>query len=154
MFHSTTGLIHLLSAGVAMLAGAIVLLNTKGGRFHQRVGYVYVGAMLVMLLTAFMIYTLFGRFGPFHWLAIFSSLTLAGGIVPMYFRRQIKGWMYWHYYCMNWSVVGLYAAFWAETLTRTLPMQHFWLVVVAATGATAAIGSILIRRHAKRLLPM
>ncbi|OON70181.1 hypothetical protein [Hymenobacter sp. CRA2] len=67
-------------------------------------------------------------------------------------RQRIGNWQHWHYYFMNWSVVGLYAAFWAETITRTLPIAQFWPAVVGATTATATLGAILIRRNAARLL--
>lgn len=152
MIHSTTGLVHLSAALLAMVTGAIVLLNTKGGLLHKRVGYVYVGSMLILNLTAFLIYHLFGKFGPFHWLAAISLLSLAWGMIPVLLRNRVNKWIYWHYYFMNWSVVGLYAAFWAEALTRTLPMGQFWPVVIAATTLTAVLGSYLIRRNASRLL--
>jgi hypothetical protein len=153
MFHTTIGLVHLISALLAMVAGGVVLLNTKAGTFHKRAGYVYVVLMLVLNGTAFQIYQLFGRFGPFHWLALVSLTSVLGGMLPVLFRRYVRDWLDWHYYFMNWSVVGLYAAFWAETLTRTLPMRQFWGIVVVATGLTGFIGSRLIRRHAARLLP-
>jgi Predicted membrane protein (DUF2306) len=152
MFHTTIGLVHLISALLAMVAGGVVLLNTKAGTFHKRAGYVYVVLMLVLNGTAFQIYQLFGRFGPFHWLALVSLTSVLGGMLPVLFRRYVRDWLDWHYF-MNWSVVGLYAAFWAETLTRTLPMRQFWGIVVVATGLTGFIGSRLIRRHAARLLP-
>ena len=152
MFHSTTGLVHLSAALLAMITGAIVLLNTKGGSLHKRVGYAYVVSMLLLNLTAFLIYHLFGKFGPFHWLAALSLICLTGGMIPVLLRHRINKWIYWHYYFMNWSVVGLYAAFWAETLTRTLPMGQFWPVVMVATTLTAVLGSYLIRRNASRLL--
>lgn len=153
MFHSTVGLVHLISALIAMVTGAIVLLNTKGGIFHKRAGYGYVVSMIVLNITAFMIYRLFGRFGPFHVLAIISMVGIVGGMVPVLYRRRINGWIYLHYYFMNWSVVGLYAAFWAETLTRTLPVNRFWPVVMGATLVTTIIGSYLIRKNAVRFLP-
>lgn len=153
MFHSATGLIHLLSALLAMLAGGVVLLSHKGGRWHRQVGYLYVGAMLVVNATAFTIFRVTGHFGPFHWLALVSLASLAGGMVPALARGRIRGWLYWHYYFMSWSVVGLYAAFWAETFTRLLPMHVFWPVVVGATAATTAVGARLIRRNAAHLLP-
>jgi uncharacterized membrane protein len=153
MFHTTIGLIHLIAALLAMVAGAVVLLNTKAGTFHKRVGYVYVVLMLVLNGTAFQIYQLFGRFGPFHWMALVSLASVLGGMLPVLFRRYVGGWVYWHYYFMNWSVVGLYAAFWAETFTRTLPVRQFWGIVALSTAITAFIGSRLIRRHATRLLP-
>ncbi len=52
---------------------------------------------------------------------------------------------------MNWSVVGLYCAFWAETGTRLLDGQHFWWVVALASFGTAMIGMILINKKAKAL---
>ena len=151
--HSPLGLIHIVSAVVAMIAGAIVLLNQKTTRFHKRTGYVYVGSMVILNATAFLIYHLFGRFGPFHVAAVFSTVSILGGMVPMFFRRQITGWLHWHYFFINWSVVGLYAAFWAETLVRLVPMAQFWPVVVGATVGTAITGSILIRKNKSRFLP-
>lgn len=130
-----------------------MLLNKKGGVFHKRAGYTYVVSMLVLNVTAFMIYRLFGKFGPFHVLAIISMAGIVGGMIPVIFRRHIGGWIYYHYYFINWSVVGLYAAFWAETLTRTLPMGRFWPIVMGATAVTASIGSYLIRKNAARFLP-
>lgn len=152
MVHSTLGLIHLVAALLAMLSGAVVIANPKAGPFHRRVGYVYVGSMLVLNLTAFQIYHLFGRFGPFHALAIFSLLCVIAGIVPALFRKKVRSWIYWHYYFMNWSVVGLYAAFWAELLTRTLPAGKFWSIVIAASSITTGIGAYFIRKNATRLL--
>ncbi|MBO0952566.1 DUF2306 domain-containing protein [Fibrella forsythiae] len=151
MFHSTTGLVHLLAALVALVSGSTVLLRPKRGRFHKRAGYVHLTSMLLNL-TALLIYHLFGRFGPFHWLAVLGLLCLTGGMVPALLRSRINSWIYWHYYFMSWSVVGLFAAFWSETLTRDLPVGQFWPLVLLATLVTAMAGSFLIRRYAPRLL--
>lgn len=156
MVHSPIGLVHLTAALLAMISGAIVLLNTKGGLLHKRAGYVYVAAMLTVNGTAFMLYHLFGKFGVFHWLALVSLTAILGGMVPALLRKTPtfrESWIYWHYYFMNWSVVGLYAAFWAETFTRLSLGRQFWPLVFGATLATAFIGSRLIRKHAARLLP-
>jgi uncharacterized membrane protein len=153
MFHSTIGLIHLLSALLAMAAGAVVFLNRKGGLLHKRIGYLYTMLMLVVNVTAFFIFRVTGSFGTFHWLALVSLTALLGGMGPVLARKRISGWIYWHYYFMSWSVVGLYAAFWAETFTRLLPMSRFWPAVVVATAATMLVGSFLIRRNAAHLLP-
>lgn len=152
LVHSATGVVHLLSALIAMVLGAAVLLLNKGTRRHKQVGYGYVVAMILVNATAFMIYQLYGRFGPFHVAALFSGISIAGGMVPMLFRRRISGWLHYHYFFMNWSVVGLYAAFWAETLVRLFPMNQFWPVVVLATSLTTGVGSYLINRHKARLL--
>ncbi|QKZ13702.1 DUF2306 domain-containing protein [Spirosoma sp. KUDC1026] len=154
MAHSPIGLLHLISALLAVITGSMVLLNAKGGVFHKRAGYVYVASMVVLNGTALMIYRLFGTFGSFHILAVFSSVSILGGMVPAVFRHRVRDWLIWHYYFMNWSVVGLYAAFWAETFTRTLPMGQFWPIVVVATSITTAIGGYLIRKNAVRFEPL
>ncbi|MDU0371433.1 DUF2306 domain-containing protein [Hymenobacter endophyticus] len=154
MFHSPIGLVHLVSALLAMVAGAVVLLNRKGSPLHKRIGYLYVAAMLAVNATAFFIYRVTGHFGVFHWFALVSLASMAGGMVPVLVRKHISGWIYWHYYFMSWSVVGLYAAFWAETFTRVLPMSRFWPAVVVATAGTMMLGTVLIRRNAAHLLPV
>lgn len=151
---STIGLIHVIAAVVALLTGTLIFFINKGGLLHRRIGYGYVVSMLILNISAFMIYRLFGKFGPFHVMALFSTTCILGGMVPALFRHRVRNWLQWHYYFMNWSVVGLYTAFWAETFTRTLPMGRFWPIVVGATVMTTAIGSVLIRRHAARLLPV
>ncbi|CCH52300.1 hypothetical protein BN8_01289 [Fibrisoma limi BUZ 3] len=152
MIHSTTGLVHICSALLAMLLGAIVLLGKKGTTTHKRIGYGYVGAMGVLNVTAFLIYDLFGHFGPFHIAALISSGSIVAGMVPVLFRHRINGWLIYHYYFMNWSVVGLYAAFWAETLVRAVPMRAFWPVVMIATLATTVVGAWLIRKNKDRFI--
>jgi len=152
LVHSPIGLLHLTAAVVAMITGALVILTPKATVGHKRIGYVYVVSMLLVNLTAFLIYRLFGKFGPFHVAAIFSSVTILGGMIPILFRRRFTDWLSYHYFFMNWSVVGLYAAFWAETLVRLFPMAQFWPVVMLATLATTLTGSILIRRHKDRFL--
>lgn len=152
MIHSTLGFIHTASALLAMVTGALVIVNPKMGTLHKRLGYGYVVSMLLLNSTAFQIYHLFGRFGPFHILAIMSLICVLGGIIPALARQHVRNWLHWHYYFMTWSVVGLYAAFWAELFTRTLPMGQFWPVVLGATGVTSWLGSYFIRKHATRLL--
>ncbi|GAB3697944.1 hypothetical protein GCM10027592_22560 [Spirosoma flavus] len=147
LIHSPAGALHLYAALAALVLGTCVLLLPKGSKTHKQVGYGYVVAMILVNVTAFMLYNLFGKFGPFHVAALFSGLSIIGGMLPIIFRRYVPGWFYYHYYFMNWSVVGLYAAFWAETLVRLFPMQQFWPVVVAATSLTAFMGTYLINRN-------
>lgn len=152
ILHSTTGVIHLVAALAAMGLGTAVLLTAKGTLAHKRVGYGYVVAMITVNVTAFNIYVLYHKFGPFHFAALWSSVSIVAGMVPVLIKRPGKGrWLGIHYYFMNWSVVGLYAAFWAETLVRFFPMQQFWPVVIVATVGTTIIGGRLIRKHQARL---
>ncbi len=147
---SPLGWFHTAVAVIAMVCGAWVILNPKGGRRHRQVGYAYAAAMLLMNVTALMIYRLFGGIGPFHIFAVFSLATTGWGVWVAW-RRQ-PGWFQSHYYMMCWSVVGLYAAFWSEVGARVVPMSRFWPVVIGATVLTTIIGARLIRRYRDRFV--
>ena len=112
-----TGLIHLISSIIALITGVFVLTTAKGTKAHKQIGYIYVISMIILNITAFMIYRLFGKFGIFHWFAILSFLTLLLGIYPVLVKNFIN-YLLVHFNYMYWSVVGLYCAFCAEILTR------------------------------------
>ena len=114
---NTTGLIHLIVSIIALITGLIVLLTTKGTKRHKQIGYIYAMSMLLVNLTAFLIYRLFGKFGIFHWFALLSCLTLLAGMYPVLVKKS-KNFLLLHFNYMYWSVVGLYCAFCAEILTR------------------------------------
>jgi len=58
LLHLPVSTLHLLAA---LVAGTAVLYLPKATVGHRRMGWAYVGIMGVVLLTAFGIYTLFGR---------------------------------------------------------------------------------------------
>lgn len=146
------GLIHLVSALVAMIFGMVVIFNKKGTKLHIGFGYAYTVAMLVLNVTAFMIYKLFGTFGPFHIAALISTASLLGGIIPVYLKKPEKGWLYLHYEFMNWSIIGLYAAFWSETFSRFFSFAGFWVLVITATAMTIAIGFYFLKKRKQEIL--
>ena len=137
---SNIGLIHVIAALVATVAGTIVILSRTGTKFHKQVGYTYAISMLVLNITAFMTYRLFGTIGIFPYAAILSLLTLIGGMVPA-IRRTNKNWIYQHFSLMYWSVIGLYAAFASEALTR-IPETPFFGMVGIATALITLIGAL------------
>lgn len=145
--HSSIGIIHLAAAVAAVLAGTVVLAQTKGTRLHRRWGYAYVAAMLVLNGTAFGIYRLFGGWGPFHYAATLSMLTLAMGFAPALIR--MPEWKRWHVAGMYWSVIGLYAALVSEVITR-IPGLHFGLMVGLATSAVMLAGGVAFRKNNRR----
>ena len=112
-----TGLIHLIVSIIALITGLVVLITTKGTKRHKQIGYIYAISMVILNITAFMIYKLFGKFGIFHWFALVSCLTLLLGIYPV-LVKNFKNYLLVHFNYMYWSVVGLYCAFCAEILTR------------------------------------
>lgn len=147
--HSTEGFIHLISSIAALAFGTLVLFNTKGTRLHKRLGYGYVISMVVLNLTAFSIYRLFGRFGPFHIAAIVSTTTLFAGIIPALFLRHKKSWIIFHFKFMYWSVIGLYAAFVSEIMVR-VPVIRFWWSVGGATFIVVGLGVYFSIRQSKK----
>lgn len=139
LVHSTTGLVHILAALAAMVVGTIVLVIKKGTRTHRFLGYLYFYLMLTLNGTAFMLYGLLGTFGPFHVAAVISLLTLMAGFVPVIRRKPRSKWLMQHFTFMYFSIVGLYAAFVSETLTR-IPKTPFYTMVFAASLLITMIG--------------
>ena len=88
--YSTTGWIHLTTSIIALITGTMILAMKKGTATHIKVGYIYVISMLIVVVTAFMIYRLFDGRGIFHCAAVVSGVTLASGMVPVIFRRPKK----------------------------------------------------------------
>lgn len=147
--HSPEGFVHLLSSVAALVLGTFVLLTAKGTRLHTRFGYGYIISMVILNITAFSIYRLFGRFGPFHIAAIASSLTLLAGIIPPLFLRNRKSWFVLHFTFMYYSVIGLYAAFVSEVMVR-LPGFRFWWSVTGATLVVVAIGVYVFKSQSEK----
>lgn len=143
--HSSTGLVHVLTAIAAMVVGAIVLLIKKGTTVHRFFGYLYFYLMLILNGTAFMLYGLFGTFGPFHIAALVSLLTLLAGFIPVIRRKPKNKWLMQHFTFMYFSVVGLYAAFASETLTR-IPKTPFFSMVFIASFLITWAGVFLYKK--------
>lgn len=126
-----------------------MILNVKGNSIHKKVGYLYVISMILTNLTAIFTQSLF-VFGPFHFLAVFSLLTVLFGMAWPLFLRENKNWLYWHFQAMSWSYVGLWAAFVSEIAVR-LPFVGvgilFGIVVGLSTLLVCIIGGYIIVKH-------
>ena len=134
IYSNEIGLMHLIASIIALITGTWVITTQKGTAIHKKIGYIYVVSMTVLIITAFMIYRLFGGFGIFHIAAIISTIALLGGMIPVILRKPEKSWLGLHYNFMYWSVMGLYAAFVAEVLTRVPQTRFFWMVGIATFG--------------------
>lgn len=145
---STLGWIHTLFGLVALLAGTAVIFLKKGTRWHRTLGHVYLTNMIALNVSALFIYKLYGRFGPFHWMALGSLLTLIVGMIPVFTRRPKGGWLELHAAFINGSFVGLVAATAAE-ITSRIPgtADYFGLVVGITTALVIGIGATLIHRN-------
>lgn len=138
--------LHIAAAVAAMLLGLLVLFRRKGTRSHRRLGYAYVAAMMVLNLSAFGMYRLFGIFGPFHIAAVVSTLTIAAGMRAILKRPRTQRTVELHLVFMYWSVLGLYAAFFSELMVRVRINGAFMIIVSIATGVTVLFGALLQRR--------
>jgi uncharacterized membrane protein len=84
------GWTHTAAALAALIAGAAVLLTRKGTRRHRQLGWAYAVSMLLLNVTALLIYRLFGRFGPFHVGALFSLVTVIAGTSAAFGARHAR----------------------------------------------------------------
>lgn len=158
IFSTNAGLVHLLASILALITGTLVLLLKKGTDIHKRIGYLYSLSMVVLLITAFMIYNLFGGWGIFHWAAVVSSLTLAAGMIPMILKKPRKQYVSLHLNFMYWSVMGLYGAFFAETMVRLpevvlehgAPNSVFYNTVGIVVFIVMAAGGYLFYRNREK----
>lgn len=118
------GLIHLITAVLALFTGTLILIKSKGSKYHKQIGYVYALSMSIMLITSFMIYRLFNGIGIFHFFSILSTYSLMRGMYAI-LRRKSKNFLTQHFHNMYWSVMGLYGAFVAEIMVR-LPFSNLF----------------------------
>ena len=139
----------MLTALAAILLGAIVLLMRKGTRRHRWLGRSYLFAMLALNATALMDYELFGRFGPFHWMALISLATVVAAYVAA--RRRAPGWKWRHANFMAGSYVGLMAAATAEVASRVPAWSFAWSVIISSAVVIVA-GLWLMKKMLPRTL--
>jgi uncharacterized membrane protein len=144
------GLIHSVFGLVALAFGLAVVARRKGTMSHRRLGRLYLGSMVGLNGTSFLIYDLFGVFGPFHIAALFSLGTLVAGWLPVLLRRPRRGWLEVHGYLMSWSLVGLVAAFVAEIGVR-IPGAPFGPVVIGGTILVMILGGLTIHTSVPKI---
>lgn len=150
---STLGWVHIVFGIVALLAGSGVLLRRKGTRWHRTLGHFYLSAMIGLNVTALFIYRLFGDFGPFHWMAVASLITLLVGMVPVFTRRPKGRWLELHGAFISGSYVGLVAATASEITGRAPGTGEFvGLSVAITTVLIISIGVYLIQRNLNKAI--
>jgi uncharacterized membrane protein len=136
------GTVHVVLGVMALALGLLVVVMRKGTAGHRRAGLFYAVVMVLLNATALMIYDLFGRFGPFHALALVSMATLTAGVVPVWLRRP-RAWLELHARFMSWSYAGLIAAFFSEIGSR-VPGVGFTAGVLVPTTVVMLAAALLI----------
>lgn len=147
IIHSNTGLAHLVFACLALITGSFVLALRKGSKLHKQIGYAYVVMMLFTNVTAFGLYHLFGKFGPFHFAALLSLASVTMGFIPAIQRKPKTQWLERHIAWMYWSVIGLYAAFASEVVVRIPGVQFFAMVGLATFAVIFAGMWVYIKKY-------
>lgn len=156
LYYDWIGFIHLMASVFALASGTQVMWMKKGTKLHKQIGYLYAASMLTVFVTSFFIYRLFGGFGIFHIAAIVGFLTLLAGMLPVITKKPKEKWIRLHYSFMYWSVIGLYAAFISETLTR-IPDTPFYGMLGLATFGVMLVASLcfafLQKKWDKKYMP-
>ena len=139
--HTPYSLMHVISALIALPAGAVVTLAPKGNGMHRLLGIVYVFAMLVANMAALMIYSLTGHFDLFHAFAILALAYTGLGLGAALLRP--RNWLVHHVRWMTWSYLSLLAATLNEIATR-LPLHLNSAPRALGVGAGTAALIVLV----------
>lgn len=125
---------HVIASVMGLITSTIVLVAAKGTQFHRKTGYVFVVTMLIINISALMIYRLTGKFNFLHIFAIVSLVSLIRGMLPA-MRRNSTNWLQTHITGMTAAALGVWAAGIAELITRVL-RHHLTptLTIVFAVG--------------------
>jgi uncharacterized membrane protein len=144
-----TGAVHMLLGLVALGLGSAVVTMEKGTPRHRRIGLAYVAVMLGLNGTAFLLYGLWGRWGPFHTLAVVSLATVGIGLLSAWLQRP-RRWVEVHARFMAWSYAGVLAAFFSEIGAR-LPGVGLLPGVLVPSTVVIGIAAVVIHRRVPRL---
>ena len=127
--------LHVLTAVLALLVGAVQLRRPKGTRAHRRVGWAYVLLLLVLNTTALSLYRETGRWNHFHWLAVASLVTLVIALGALAADRH--RWWPVHAYAMAGSYLGVILAGLFQLATH---VPHRGPALALATGFGLVVG--------------
>ena len=150
-YRVSTGPIHVAAAVAALVLGGAILRAPKGTRRHVALGRGFVAVMGVQLTAAFATREE-TTFGPFHVLAVVSTLTVGAGWLTYRVAGRGSDAVRAHGMFMIWAYAGLVAAGAAQLANNGLPDAAPWPVVLTSLvvlGTTAG----LVRRHAEALHP-
>jgi uncharacterized membrane protein len=163
--HSPLGAIHTLTAMLALAIGAVVLSIKKGTGLHKKLGYFYVGCMIVLNVSAIPITNMTGSFGLFHVFVVVSLPTIIAAIYFPVFARENPNWKLRHFEFMFWSYAGLIAAFIAEVMVRLPAIFAFselevkavsgsyisFFIAFAILGVVMGVSEFLFRRYRRKM---
>ncbi|MGB5188547.1 hypothetical protein [Robiginitalea sp.] len=130
--------LHIGSALLALILAAVVLIASKGTRFHKRMGYFFTISLVLVNGSAALMYNLTGRFNLLHVFVMISLGSLIYGMIPA-IRRKPVNWLRRHISGMTGAALGVWAAGLAELTIRVLPG---FLNPTQIMGIAAGIGVV------------
>ena len=99
--------LHALPGLLALILGSIVLLSKKGTKTHKRRGYIWLGLMLLISLTAIFIQEINpGSYSLIHLLIPWTIFSIIFGIyaIKKFKDTKNKVWRNLH----QWTMIGLF----------------------------------------------
>jgi len=99
--------LHALPGLLALILGSIVLLSKKGTKTHKRRGYIWLGLMLLLSLTAVFIQEINpGSYSLIHLLIPWTIFSIIFGIyaIKKFNVTKNKVWRNLH----QWTMIGLF----------------------------------------------
>lgn len=103
------GVLHVGAAVLVLVLGIVLFAGPKGSMRHRRFGFAYLGSMVYVNASAWMVDT-DGSLGPFHYLTVLSLATIAGAYLILMVGPTGRGRSEAHGIMMAWSYVGVVAA--------------------------------------------
>ena len=141
--------LHIAAGVIAVIAGAAVMLMRKGTGRHRRVGWVYLSALGVILVTMVVMVVIRWPLN-LHLLAL-GSVSLAAATSGVLNRR--RHWSdSWHIIAMGSSYIAMLTAFYVDNGPR-LPVWNLlpdWAFWVLPTAVGAPLIWRAVRRRAER----
>jgi len=140
-------IIHIILAVACLGIGIGIFYQTKGTKKHKTLGFLYLSALILVNITAYLITDQSGV--PLS--VIISIITLFCGFLPVLLRRPKKNWFKIHAYLMCWSYVVLFDAG-ASQLISKIPAFQNPLGFIVPTLIMIFIGARLINSKVPKIL--
>ena len=141
---SVLGGLHSAVCTVALFAGPVALVMTKGTALHKKAGYVYGASMLIGCATALGLYAPIPglpTFNRFHWMSIATLVMVVFAIWAAPRQRGSLG-AYGHPMAMIASYYMLLGATINEVFARIEPLRTY--AIAATPGAQTVLQSRLL----------
>jgi uncharacterized membrane protein len=139
--------LHWVAGGLALVVAPLALLVRKGSRWHRRWGWIFIGSMAVVCVSAIMV-SLPRRNYVMALVALFSAHLVLAGWRSLYLKRLHKGqraeWI-------DWSLHGAAAVFNFSLLLVGLGgmvLRHHHSPMFKVFAVFGFVGSALVFRYA------